>query len=119
MRAHGSREVTEHWGGRAIQVALPLLKQPDSYLGQTAKGTIWIVSKLGSKNWQVSCMVSGTEDDGVKGRLPRWHSRLHQSPLYPYRKSRMTGTSRILLVPSGAHNWEQQGFSDTEVRVKF
>ena len=99
MRAPGSREVTEHCGGRAIQVALPLLKQPDSYLGQTAKGTIWIVLKLESKNWKVSCMVRGTEDDGVKGRLPRWHSRHHQSPLCPYRKSGTTGTSEILLVP--------------------
>ena len=65
--------------GKGRPGGLSPAQTPGTCLGQAANGTIWMVLKLGSKHWTESCMFSGTQDGGVKGRLPRGCSQWHQS----------------------------------------
>ena len=85
--------------GKGRPGGLSPAQTPGTCLGQAAKGTIWMVLKLGSKHWTESCMFSGTQDGGVKGRLPRGCSQWHQSPRHPFRKAGTTGPSRASPIP--------------------
>lgn len=100
-RQEGSRN-TGRWrntAGEGRPGGLSPARTPGTCLGWAAKWTIWMVLKLGSTCWTVSCMFSGTQDSGVKGRLPRWCSQRHQSPHHPFRKAGTTGPSRTPAIP--------------------
>ena len=100
-RQEGSRN-TGRWLSTAAEGrpgGLSPAQTPGTRLDRAAKGTIWMVLKLESKHWTVSCMFSGTQNGGVKGRLPRWCSQRHQSPRHPFRKAGTTGPSRAPAIP--------------------